>query len=113
MDIDYDDWYSNLSIPDRIDLIKLYDNDIISNVYHINMPIQQIIFHIKRGKILYVKTFDEKTLKIFFSSMNDENEFVLVERNLETNEIKTCKLFDVPMLGRQTIDKPIVKVVFI
>lgn len=113
MTIDYDYWYTNLSITDRINLIKFHDNDIINNVYHINMPIQQIIFHIKRGKILYVKKFDEKILKIFFSSMNDENEYFLVERNLETNEIKTCKLFDVPMLGRQTIDNSIVKVVFI
>lgn len=112
MTINYDDWYSNLNVIDRVNLIKLFDNDIDNNVYHINMPIQQIIFHVKRGKVLDVKLFDDKKLKSYFSSINNKNEYFLAERNCETNETKSCKLLEIPMLGRHIIDKTSVKVVF-
>ncbi len=112
MTINYDDWYFNLNGTDRINLIKLFDNDIDNNVHHINMPVHQIIFHLKRGKVLDVKSFDDKKLKSYFSSMNNKDEYFLAERNWETNETKSCEFLEIPMLGRRIIDKITVKVVF-
>jgi hypothetical protein len=106
MTINYDDWYSNLNGIDRINLIKLFENDIDNNVCHINMSIQQIIFLVKCGKVLDVQSFDGKKLKSYFSSLNNKNEYFLAERNWETNETKSCELLEIPMLGRQIIDIP-------
>ncbi len=112
MTINYDDWYSNLSVNDRVNLIKMFENIINNNADLINMPIEEIIFHIKRGKILDVKSFNDKTLKTYFSSINNNSEYFLAEKDWETDTTISCKLFEIPMLGRQTIKEMTVKVVF-